>query len=92
MPEVQLARAMGAQFACINPVVNPAEGLVDPDTGAMYDWSSEDLFKIYDNYGPVISAIVLDAMASINPESDEARRAFAEAPFTPRNYAQYMET
>ncbi|HZR00809.1 MAG TPA: hypothetical protein VFC93_18560 [Chloroflexota bacterium] len=92
VPEVQLARAMGAQFACINPVVNPAEGLVDPDTGAMYDWSSEDLFKIYDNYGPVISAIVLDAMASINPESDEARRAFAEAPFTPRNYAQYMET
>ncbi len=39
----------------------------------------------------MISAIILDAMASIDPESDEARRAFAEAPFIPRNYAQYME-
>jgi 5'-methylthioadenosine phosphorylase len=91
VPEVQLARAIGAQFACVNPVVNPAEGLVDPDSGAMYDWSSEDLFKIYDTYGPVISAMVLDAMASIDPACEEARRATAEAPFNPRNYAQFME-
>jgi hypothetical protein len=82
---------MGAHFACLNPVVNPAEGLVDPDSGRMYDWSTEDLFRIYDHYGPTISAMVLDAMASIEPESEEARHGFAEAPLTPRNYYQYSE-
>ena len=91
VPEVQLARAMGAQFACLNPVVNPAEGLVDPDSGRMYDWSSEDLFRIYDHYGPTITAIVLDAIAAIEPECEEARQGFAEQPFTPRNYYQYAE-
>ncbi|HEX2034987.1 MAG TPA: hypothetical protein VHS99_12450 [Chloroflexota bacterium] len=66
VPEVQLARAIGAHFGCLNPVVNPAEGLVDPDTGAVFPWGMKDLFRIYDAYGPVISAMVMEAMASID--------------------------
>jgi len=69
VPEVQLARSIGAHFASLNPVVNPAEGLVDPDTGAVFPWTTADLLTIYDQYGPAISAIVLEAMARIDPEA-----------------------
>jgi purine nucleoside phosphorylase len=69
VPEVQLARAIGAHFGSINPVVNPAEGLVDPDSGAVYPWTTADLLRIYDHYGPTMSAIVLEAMARIEPDA-----------------------
>lgn len=69
VPEVQLARAIGAHFGSINPVVNPAEGLVDPDTGAVYPWQTADLLKIYRQYGPTMSAVVLEAMSRIDPDA-----------------------
>ncbi len=92
VPEVQFARKIGAHFGCINPVVNPAEGLSDPYTGRMYDWSSEDLFRIYDNYGPTISAIVLTAMANTNLDAPGCGcDKFAHGGGR-RNYGQYVET
>lgn len=90
VPEVQFARKIGAHFGCINPVVNPAEGLADPGTGSAYRWTSEDLFRIYDRYGPTISAIVLDAMAHVNTESRcgcESIRLGGHA----RRYRQFLE-
>jgi purine nucleoside phosphorylase len=91
VPEVQIARALGAHFGSINPVVNPAEGLADPDSGRVWDWTSGDLFRIYDHYGPVISAIVLEAMAAIDPENPGCRCVeFGPQPAA-RSYGQFIE-
>ena len=91
VPEVQLARSIGAHFASLNPVVNPAEGLVDPDTGAVFPWTTADLLTIYDQYGPAISAIVLEAMARIDPEAPACLCAaqFREGPV--HDYHRYLE-
>ncbi|MHB8621553.1 MAG: phosphorylase family protein [Chloroflexota bacterium] len=69
VPEVHLARAIGAHFGCVNPVVNPAEGLTDPESGGMYQWDSQGLLRIYRAWGPIMSAIVLQAMADIDPDA-----------------------
>jgi 5'-methylthioadenosine phosphorylase len=91
VPEVHFARKIGAHFGCINPVVNPAEGLLDPDTGARYQWTSEDLFRIYDAYGPTISRMVLTTIASIDTESPGCACESAASKGHGRPYAQYLE-
>ncbi|HEY3110266.1 MAG TPA: hypothetical protein VGL23_16015 [Chloroflexota bacterium] len=91
VPEVQLARAIGAHFACINPVVNPAEGLVDPDTGRQHDWTSEDLFRIYDQYGPIVSAMVLDALASVEADAPGCDCEALGSSRMRRAYPRFME-
>lgn len=91
VPEVQFARKIGAHFGCINPVVNPAEGLADPDTGTTYRWTSEDLFRIYDNYGPTISRIVLDAMAQVNLDAPGCGCEQIGRGGLSRNYATFIE-
>jgi 5'-methylthioadenosine phosphorylase len=68
VPEVQLARAIGTHLGSINPVVNPAEGLIDPDTQTAFSWSSATLHAIYREYGPIISRIVLGAIMAIQPD------------------------
>ncbi len=84
------ARAIGAHFGSINPVVNPAEGLVDPDTGAVYPWQTADLLKIYRQYGPTMSAIVLEAMSRIDPDAPGCRCAeqFRQGPV--HDFDQYV--
>jgi 5'-methylthioadenosine phosphorylase len=91
VPEVQLARAIGAHFGSLNPVVNPAEGLVDPDSGAVFPWTTADLQRIYDHYGPAVSAIVLEAMARIDPAAPDCPCAaeFREGPVL--DYGRFLE-
>jgi 5'-methylthioadenosine phosphorylase len=91
VPEVQFARKIGAHFGCINPVVNPAEGLADPDTGARYRWTIEDLFRIYDNYGPTISRMVLETIATIDLAAPGCACDALGRRERGRNYGQYLE-
>jgi hypothetical protein len=58
VPEAWFARKIGAHFSRINPVVNPAEGLLGRDSGAAYHWTTRDLSRIYDPFGPTISTVV----------------------------------
>ena len=74
VPEVQLARYIGVHFATINPVVNPAEGIADPDTGRVVPWSNADLATIYDHYGPTIAAMLLSALARVDEAQGEGQQ------------------
>ena len=65
VPEVYLARSIGAHFATINPVSNPAEGRLDPDTRSEMKWDFADIYNMYDRCGPVMARIVLTAIDAI---------------------------
>jgi 5'-methylthioadenosine phosphorylase len=91
VPEVQLARAISAHFASLNPVVNPAEGLVDPDSGAMFAWRRSDLLRIYRSYGPIISAAILETIAAIDPERSGCSCQEYIGGHTFAEFSQFME-
>jgi purine nucleoside phosphorylase len=65
VPEVWLARDIGACYAGIYVVVNYAEGIVE-------EWSHPELARIYEDDADLVGRIVLDALAAL-PDEDECR-------------------
>lgn len=57
VPEVWLARDIGACYANLSLVVNRAEGVVD-------DWSHDELARIFQDDAPMVGGIVLEALAA----------------------------
>lgn len=65
VPEVWLARDIGACYAGVYVVVNYAEGVVE-------EWSHPDLARIFHNDAELMGRIVLDALAAL-PDGDDCR-------------------
>jgi len=63
VPEVWLARDIGACYAGIYVVVNYAEGVVE-------EWSHPELARIFEDDAELIGRIVLDALAALPGEDD----------------------
>jgi 5'-methylthioadenosine phosphorylase len=62
-PEVYYARGISAHYASIHIVSNYAEGVNE-------DWDTEDMVRLYQNCGPRMGRVLLNAMKRVGPDLD----------------------